>query len=93
MKRLAFIALLVAAPLVAQDSGSVRPAGRGAGRGGGAGAGWRGTMDTLRARQLYVSKDPNDLRGCDPETCARQIANKHRTDSVYAAKAPGAYEF
>jgi dipeptidyl aminopeptidase/acylaminoacyl peptidase len=93
MKRLALIALLVAAPLVAQDTAAVRQTGRAAGRGGGAGAGWRGTMDTLRARQLYVSKDPKDLRGCDPETCARQIANKRRTDSVYAAKAPGAYEF
>ncbi|HMA23399.1 MAG TPA: hypothetical protein VKP00_05385, partial [Gemmatimonadaceae bacterium] len=91
MKRLALIALLLAAPLVAQGPAPTRSTGRGAGRGGG--GGWRGPMDSVRARELFVSKDPKDLPGCDPETCARQIANKHRTDSVYAAKAPGVYEF
>ena len=30
---------------------------------------------------------------CAPQNCDRDIANKHRTDSIYAAKAPGNYEF
>lgn len=48
--------------------------------------------DTARARELFVSKDPKDLPGCGSQ-CAVQIAAKHRTDSIYAAKAPGRYEF
>jgi dipeptidyl aminopeptidase/acylaminoacyl peptidase len=39
-----------------------------------------------------VSKDPKDLPGCGAQ-CATQIASKRRTDSVYAAKAAGSYEF
>ncbi|MDB4874218.1 MAG: putative family peptidase [Gemmatimonadetes bacterium] len=90
MKRIALVALLLAAPLVAQDS----TAGRGRGRaGGGGGGGWTGPMDSVRARQLYVSKDPKDLRGCVPAVCERGLVGKRRTDSVYAAKAPGLYEF
>jgi len=91
MNRLVLLALVVAAPLMAQrDTTAGR--GRGGGRGGGTGA-WEGAMDTLRARQLYVSKNPGDLRGCVKERCDRDIASKHKTDSVYAAKAPGNYEF
>jgi dipeptidyl aminopeptidase/acylaminoacyl peptidase len=92
MKRLALAALLVAAPLFAQDTTPDRGRGGrgGAGRGGG---GWSGDLDSLRIRQLYVSKTPSDLRGCMPDVCARGIANKRKTDSVYAAKAPGRYEF
>src|SRR5215468_2903433 len=90
MKRLALAALLVAAPVLAQDSTAGR--GRG-GRGAGGGGMWSGPMDTLRIRQLYVSKDPKDLRGCG-DACDRQIANKKKTDSTYAAKAAvGKYEF
>jgi dipeptidyl aminopeptidase/acylaminoacyl peptidase len=90
MKRLALVALLVAAPALAQDSTAGR--GRG-GRGAGGGGLWSGPMDSLRIRQLYVSKDPKDLRGCG-DACDRQIANKKKTDSVYAAKAAvGKYEF
>jgi dipeptidyl aminopeptidase/acylaminoacyl peptidase len=89
MTRLVLAALLVAAPLLAQDTTA---RGRG-GRGGFARGAWAGEMDTLRARQLYVSRDPSDLRGCTPEACARQIANKRRTDSIYTARAPGKYEF
>jgi dipeptidyl aminopeptidase/acylaminoacyl peptidase len=48
--------------------------------------------DTARARELFVSKDPRDLPGCGSQ-CGAQIAAKRRTDSVYAAKAPGLYEF
>jgi dipeptidyl aminopeptidase/acylaminoacyl peptidase len=48
--------------------------------------------DTLRAMQLYVSKDPKDLPGCGAN-CAVQIANKRRTDSMYAARARGVMEF
>src|ERR1044071_649730 len=49
-------------------------------------------MDSARIRQLYVSKDPADLRGCGT-ACDRQMADKRKTDSVYTAKAPGNYEF
>ena len=52
--------LLIAATAAAQDD---PPAGRG-GRGGGARGAWQGPMDTIRARQLYVSRNPADLRGC-----------------------------
>jgi dipeptidyl aminopeptidase/acylaminoacyl peptidase len=89
MKQLVLLALLVAAPVVAQDS----TAGRGRGGRGGGGGGWTGPMDSLRIRQLYVSKDPKDLRGCG-DACERQIVNKKKTDSTYAAKAAaGKYEF
>lgn len=92
MKRLALIALLCAAPLLAQDTSAGR-AGRGGrgGRGGGAPT-WNGSMDSVRIRQLYVSKDTEDLRGCGGQ-CARLDSVKHEADSIYAAKAPGNYEF
>ena len=90
MKRLALFALLVATPLVAQRDTTPARTGRGAGRGGG--AGWNGAMDSSRIRQLYVSKDPVDLRGCGAN-CDRDMAGKKKSDSTYAAKAPGNYEF
>jgi dipeptidyl aminopeptidase/acylaminoacyl peptidase len=90
MKRLVIAALLLAAPVLAQDSTAGR--GRG-GRGGGGPRPWNGSMDSLRIRQLYVSKDPKDLPGCGTG-CERQIEGKKKTDSVYAAKAAvGKYEF
>jgi dipeptidyl aminopeptidase/acylaminoacyl peptidase len=89
MKRLVLLALLVASPVLAQDS----TGGRGRGGRGGGGGGWNGSMDSARVRQLYVSRDPKDLRGCG-DGCERQILNKKKTDSVYAAKAAfGKYEF
>ena len=48
--------------------------------------------DTARAQELYVSKDPKDLRGCGAQ-CATQMANKKRTDSTYAARSKGVMEF
>jgi dipeptidyl aminopeptidase/acylaminoacyl peptidase len=87
----AALAVLVAVPLAAQDS--TARGGRGAGRGRGGGGGWSGPMDEARARQLYVSRDPKDLRGCNPAACERDLAAKRQTDSVYQAKAPGRYEF
>jgi dipeptidyl aminopeptidase/acylaminoacyl peptidase len=91
MKRVALLALVIAAPLLAQRGDSTAGRGRGAGRGGG--GGWDGAMDSARIRQLYVSKTPSDLRGCVKERCDRDLANKHRTDSIYAARAAGSYEF
>ena len=90
MTRIALIALLVAAPLIAQDT----TAGRGRGRGGGRGQQLPQITDTVRARQLFVSRDPKDLPGCGGDAgCAAQIANKHRADSAYAARAKGLMEF
>jgi dipeptidyl aminopeptidase/acylaminoacyl peptidase len=91
MKRIALTALLIAAPLTAQDTLIVRGAtlsplpARPA-------SPYRGTIDSTRARELYVSKTPADLRGCGAQ-CDVQIKAKARTDSIYAAKAPGNYEF
>lgn len=91
MTRIALIALLVAAPLIAQDTTAGR--GRG-GRGGGRGQQLPQITDTVRARQLFVSRDPKDLPGCGGDMgCAAQIANKHRADSAYAARAKGLMEF
>ena len=76
---------LVASPLAAQDSSVAR---RGAAR-------RRPTVvitDTARARELFVSKDPKDNPGCGNQ-CAVQIVEKHKTDSVYAARSRGVMEF
>jgi dipeptidyl aminopeptidase/acylaminoacyl peptidase len=92
MKRLGFIALalLIGVQVHAQDTTAGRGRG-GRGRGGGGGPAVVIT-DTARARSLFVSKDPTDLRGCG-EGCAAQLATKHRADSAYAARAKGNYEF
>src|SRR5688572_710763 len=73
----------------AQQPGAT--AGRGQGRGGG-GGGFQGVMDSVRARQLYVSRDPKDLAGCG-NNCERDIAVKRATDSTYAARSQGVMEF
>jgi dipeptidyl aminopeptidase/acylaminoacyl peptidase len=82
-------ALLLAAPLYAQDT----TAGRG-GRAGGAGGAGRGVVitDTARARQLFVSKNPADLAGCGTG-CDRQIKERIGIDSTYEARAKGVMEF
>ena len=97
MKRLVIAALLVAAPLIAQDTTAGRGgrAGRGGGAGGGAGGGGgRGVVitDTARARTLFVSKAPADLAGCGAN-CDNQIRQRIETDSAYEARAKGVLEF
>lgn len=89
MKRIVIAALLIAAPLIAQDT----TAGRGgrAGRGGGGGRGVIIT-DTARARALFVSKAPADLAGCGAN-CDTQIRQRTETDSAYEARAKGVMEF
>ncbi|HKO16927.1 MAG TPA: alpha/beta fold hydrolase [Gemmatimonadaceae bacterium] len=47
-------------------------------------------MDSARAAELYVSNRPSDHPQAD---FARQIAAKQRAESIYVARAPGAYEF
>jgi dipeptidyl aminopeptidase/acylaminoacyl peptidase len=89
MKRLAFIALFIAVPVCAQNPAAAAARGRGAG----SSRLWRGHMDSTRVRELYVSKDPADLQGCSPVQCERYATAKRRTDSVYAANAPGHYKF
>ena len=74
-------ALLLAGTSVsfAQSTGGGAPTG---GRGGGTGSGGRGfqgQMDSVRARQLYVSTNPKDLPGAN---FAQQITQKNRTNSI-----------
>ena len=94
MKRFALMALLCAAPLLAQDTTAGRGRGGPGGRGGGRGNGgaWMGAMDSLRARQLYVSRESADLRGCQPAQCQRDMERKRVNDSIWVAHAPGNYE-
>ena len=47
-------------------------------------------MDSARIAELYVSNRPEDHPRAD---YARQIAQKRRTDSVYAARSAGVMEF
>jgi dipeptidyl aminopeptidase/acylaminoacyl peptidase len=49
-----------------------------------------GAMDSVRARQLYVSSDPKDL---PPTNFERDIQAKQRTDSIYASRFAGIAEF
>lgn len=73
--------------------GQAAPGGRGGaagGRGGGGGRGFQGQMDSVRARQLYVSNDPKDLPRANFNA---QMAAKRRTDSVYAARFAGKVDF
>lgn len=50
-------------------------------------------MDSVRARQLYVSRETADLSGCQPAQCQRAAERKRANDSTYMAHAPGNYEF
>jgi len=54
------------------------------------GRGFQGTMDSTRARQLYVSIDPKDLPRANFDA---QLVAKARTDSIYAARFAGIAEF
>jgi dipeptidyl aminopeptidase/acylaminoacyl peptidase len=47
-------------------------------------------MDSARARLLYVSNRPEDHPGANFE---RQIEQKHRTDSIYAARSAGVMDY
>src|SRR5258708_13422836 len=46
-------------------------------------------LDTVRARQLYVSKDPKDLPGCGGD-CGGGA--KRKNDSTWMANRPGRYD-
>lgn len=78
MKRIAILALVFAVSSLAMPSGS-----QGTGQ---------GDMDPARARQLYVSKSPADLRGCGAN-CETQIASKRRTEEVYQERSKGVMQF
>jgi dipeptidyl aminopeptidase/acylaminoacyl peptidase len=98
MIRVSIAALLIAAslsvaspgvaPLGAQNTGTAR-----GGRGARAPRGWRGDMDSTRARELYVSDDPKDLDGCGPNDCAAQTQARLRDDSIFAARSHGVLTF
>ncbi len=64
--------------------GAARPGGSGGSRG------FQGTMDSTRARQLYVSNDPKDLPRSNFDA---QATAKARTDSIYAARFKGVVDF
>ena len=50
-------------------------------------------IDTVRARQLYVSKDPKDLPGCaDRGNDPCGVMTKRKNDSTWMAHAPGQYD-
>lgn len=51
---------------------------------------WQGPMDSVRARQLYVSGEFKDLRGCGNDCGADR---KAKDDSTWAARAPGKYKY
>lgn len=85
MKRLVLLALVVAMPAAAQQDTTrdrrAAPQKR-----------FVPITDTVRAHELFVSKDPKDLPGCGAG-CDRQIARKRATDSTYAARSKGVMEF
>jgi dipeptidyl aminopeptidase/acylaminoacyl peptidase len=78
------------APLGAQNTGA---APGGAGARGHAPRGWRGQMDSARARELYVSDDSKDLAGCGPNDCAAQTQARLGDDSIFAARSRGVLAF
>lgn len=84
------VASSFAAP-TAQGTGQTQQTPPPAGRGGGAGAP-QVEMDPARARQLYVSKSPADLRGCGAN-CETQIANKKKTEETYETRSQGVMQF
>ena len=51
---------------------------------------FQGTMDSARARLLYVSKDPRDLPRANFDA---SVAAKRKTDSIYAVRFAGVAEF
>ncbi len=100
MKRAAILALILASSSLIATAGAQGTAQAQqappptttppAGRAGGAAA--EVEMDPARARQLYVSKSPADLRGCGAN-CETQIANKKRTEDVYTERSKGVMQF
>ena len=84
MKRIVIAALLIAAPVNAQDTAAAR--------GGRGGARAVVITDTARARALFVSKTPADLAGCGAN-CDANIRQRIETDSAYEARAKGVMEF
>jgi dipeptidyl aminopeptidase/acylaminoacyl peptidase len=79
----AFVALAITEALGAQNPTAARPQAERRQR-------QQVVMDSARARRLYVSKNPADLPTC---RCERDIREKQKTDSIYAARSQGVMEF
>ncbi|MBM3908369.1 MAG: S9 family peptidase [Gemmatimonadetes bacterium] len=77
-------------PEPAAQAGGRATGGGAAGQAGGFARGHVGPMDSVRARQLYVSNDPADHPRANYE---RDMQAKARTDSIYAARFAGVAEF
>jgi dipeptidyl aminopeptidase/acylaminoacyl peptidase len=84
MKRVAALLLILSAVVI---SAQTPPPAQGA-----RGQGPAQTIDEARARQLYVSKNPEDLRGCGAQ-CQTQIDNKKKTEDTYTERSKGVMSF
>ncbi len=78
------------APAPTAPASAGRPAAATTVRATGAARGFQGEMDSVRARQLYVSNDPKDL---PRSNFAAAIVAKAKTDSIYAARFKGLVDF
>ena len=94
MKRLALVALLLrgAARCAGLRPPAAAAAVAGAGRRRRRRLGWHRWTRCAPASSTSA-KTPSDFAAAARRRATREIAGKQRTDSVYAAKAPGVYEF
>jgi dipeptidyl aminopeptidase/acylaminoacyl peptidase len=95
-RRWAFLAVVVfaevaGAQVVTRPDSAQRGAGRGRGRP--QREMWRTAADTLRAKQLYVSKDSTDLPKIDSARAADGIRARLATEAFFTEKSKGVMDF
>ncbi len=94
LMRSLLVATIATLPSILGGQGSGGGAAGAGGRGAGGGGRGRGgppvVMDSVRARQLYVSNRREDFA---PANYEAQRAQKHRIDSTYEARSRGVMEF